>query len=115
MYASPSRLLPITVDLFNYIIEKQGARYALKLAFKKSTTTQIKQEGFKVIQDVQCLVLWREKDNLIPIRYYEMFRQKLPKANCEVDPDAGHAPFIEETALFHEKLSAFLIQNNNNK
>ena len=108
MYASPSRLLPIAVDLFNYIIEKQGARYAFELTFKNSTTTQIKLEGFRVIQDVQCLVLWGEKDNLIPIRYYDMFRQKLPKANCEVIPDAGHAPFIEKTALFYEKLSTFL-------
>lgn len=118
MYASPSRLLPIAVDLFNYIIEKQGARYAFELTFKNSTTTQIKLEGFREIQDVQCLVLWGEKDNLIPIRYYDMFRQKLPKANCEVIPDAGHAPFIEKTALFYEKLSAFLGQNiirNNNR
>src|SRR5918995_267354 len=118
MYASPSRLLPIAVDLFNYITEKQGARYAFELTFKNSTTTQIKLEGFREIQDVQCLVLWGEKDNLIPIRYYDMFRQKLPKANCEVIPDAGHAPFIEKTALFYEKLSTFLSQNlirNNNR
>ena len=115
MYASPSRLLPIAVDLFNYIIEKQGARHAFELTFKNSTTTQIKLEGFKAIQDVQCLVLWGEKDNLIPIRYYDMFRQKLPKAKYEVIPDAGHAPFIEKTALFYEKLSTFLSQNNNKK
>jgi pimeloyl-ACP methyl ester carboxylesterase len=115
MYASPSRLLPIAVDLFNYIIEKQGARYAFELTFKNSTTTQIKLERFKTIQDVQCLVLWGEKDNLIPIRYYDMFRQKLPKAKYEVIPDAGHAPFIEKTALFYEKLSTFLSQNNNKK
>jgi pimeloyl-ACP methyl ester carboxylesterase len=115
MYASPSRLLPIAVDLFNYIIEKQGARHAFELTFKNSTTTQIKVEEFKAIQDVQCLVLWGEKDNLIPIRYYDMFRQKLPKAKYEVIPDAGHAPFIEKTALFYEKLSTFLSQNNNKK
>jgi hypothetical protein len=29
MYASPSRLLPVAVDLFDYRIEKQGARHAL--------------------------------------------------------------------------------------
>jgi hypothetical protein len=41
MYASPSRLLPLVIDLFNYVIEKPGARHAFKSAFYNSTTTKI--------------------------------------------------------------------------
>jgi pimeloyl-ACP methyl ester carboxylesterase len=114
MHASPSRLLPIGVDLFEHVIEKQGARQAFESSFKNSTTTQIKPEGFKAIQDIQCLVLWGEKDNLIPVRYCDRFRERLPRAKYEIIQDAGHAPFVEKTALFYQKLTAFLNHGNVN-
>ena len=114
MHASPSRLLPIGVDLFEHVIEKPGARKAFGSSFKNSTTTQIKPEGFKTIQDIQCLVLWGEKDNLIPVRYCDRFRERLPRAKYEIIQDAGHAPFVEKTALFYQKLTAFLNHGNVN-
>ncbi len=111
LYAGPSRLLPVAVDLFEYTIEKPGAKHAFEAAFDNSTTTQIEQEGFKQIDDIPCLVIWGEKDNLIPIEYYYKFRQKLPKAKYETITDAGHSPFIEKTALVYEKLRTFLMQD----
>jgi hypothetical protein len=47
MHPSPSRLLPIGVDLFEHVIEKPGARQAFGSSFKNGTTTQIKPEGFQ--------------------------------------------------------------------
>jgi len=111
LYAGPSRLLPVAVDLFEYTIEKPGAKHAFEAAFDNSTTTQIEQEGFEQIDDIPCLVIWGEKDNLIPIEYYYKFRQKLPKAKYETITDAGHSPFIEKTALVYEKLRTFLMQD----
>jgi len=111
LYAGPSRLLPVAVDLFEYTIEKPGAKHAFEAAFDNSTTTQIEQEGFQQIDDIPCLVIWGEKDNLIPIEYYYKFRQKLPKAKYEKITDAGHSPFIEKTALVYEKLRTFLMQD----
>jgi pimeloyl-ACP methyl ester carboxylesterase len=112
LYAGPSRLLPVAVDLFEYTIEKPGAKHAFEVAFDNSTTTQIELEGFKQIDDIPCLVIWGEKDNLIPIEYYYKFRQKLPKAKYETITDAGHSPFIEKTALVYEKLRTFLMEDN---
>ena len=109
LYANPSRLLPVAVELFDYTIEKPGARDAFEAAFKNSTTTQIEPEGFKQIGDIPCLIIWGEKDNLIPIKYYNRFRDELPRARYETIADAGHAPFIEKTALVYEKLRSFLI------
>ena len=80
MYTSLLKTSPVAVDLFDYTIEKQGARHAFESAFNNGTTTQIKPEGFKVIQDIECLILWGEKDNLIPLRYYNMFKEMLPKS-----------------------------------
>jgi len=112
LYAGPSRLLPVAVDLFEYTIERPGARHAFETAFDNSTTTQIEQKGFKQIDDIPCLIIWGEKDNLIPIEYYYRFRQMLPKAKYETIADAGHAPFVEKTALVYEKLRTFLMQND---
>ena len=109
--ASPSRLLPVSVDLFGYTIEKPGAKHAFEVAFDNSTTTQIDPKGFKQIKDIPCLVIWGEKDNLIPIEYYYKFKQQLPKANYAIIADAGHSPFVEKTALVFERLRTFLMQD----
>jgi pimeloyl-ACP methyl ester carboxylesterase len=108
MYASPSRLLPVIVDLFDYTIEKPGAKYAFELAHHSTTTTQIEQEGFKKIEDIPCLIIRGEKDNVLPIEYYEKFRQNLPNAQFEEIADAGHSLIDEKTALVYEKLRTFL-------
>jgi pimeloyl-ACP methyl ester carboxylesterase len=112
LYADRSRLLPVAVDIFIGTIGQQGAKHAFELAFNNSTTTQIEPEGFKQIEDIPCFIIWGEKDNLIPIKYYDMFRQKLPKAKYKMIADAGHAPFVEKTALLHEKLRTFLMQED---
>jgi pimeloyl-ACP methyl ester carboxylesterase len=109
LYASPSRLLPVAVELFDYTIEKPGAREAFEIAFKNSTTTQIEPEGFKRIGDIPCLIIWGEKDNLIPIKCYNKFIDYLPRARHETIADVGHAPFVEKTALVYEKLRSFLM------
>jgi pimeloyl-ACP methyl ester carboxylesterase len=111
LYASPSRLLPVLVDLFDYTIEKPGAKHAFEVAFDNSTTTQIDPKGFKQIEDIPCLVIWGEKDNLIPIEYYYKFQQQLPKAQCATIADAGHSPFVEKTALVYEILRTFLMHD----
>ena len=111
LYAGPSRLLPVLVDLFDYAIDKPGAKHAFVVAFDNSTTTRIGKEGFRQIEDIPCLVIWGEKDNLIPIEYYYKFKQQLPKANYATIADAGHAPFAEKTALVYEKLRTFLMQD----
>jgi hypothetical protein len=63
---------PFVVDKFVETIIKEGARNAFERAYENSTRTQIQLlQGFQQIQDVPCLVIWGEKDNLIPIRYTE--------------------------------------------
>lgn len=104
LYASPSRLLPVSVDFFNYIIEKQGARYAFEAAHHNTTTTQIKTEGFRHIENVPCLIIWGDKDIAMPNKYYERFRQKLPNAKLEEIRDAGHSLIDEKRALVYDKI-----------
>jgi hypothetical protein len=51
----------VPVDFFNYVIERQGARYAFEAVFYTATTTQIETEGFRHIKDVPCLIIWGDR------------------------------------------------------
>jgi pimeloyl-ACP methyl ester carboxylesterase len=111
LYASPSRLAPVVVDGFDSIIEKQGAKYAFEKAFNNSTRTRLEPEELEKIKDISCLILWGEQDKLIPLKpidYADMFQKKFKGAQCVKIPDAGHAPFVEKTALVYEILLTFL-------
>jgi len=69
-------------------------------------------DGFERIQDIPCLLIWGEKDNLIPFKpYYEKFKNKLPKASCRKIEGAGHAPFVEKTGSVYELIRTFMTHN----
>ena len=112
LLAVPSRLVPIIVDLFISVIEKPGAKHAFASAFRNSTTTTIDLERLKLIQDIPCLIIWGEKDNLIPVSHLNKFRQILKYAKLMVVADSGHSPFVEKTAIVYQRLLTFLIDGN---
>jgi pimeloyl-ACP methyl ester carboxylesterase len=108
MYAHPSRLLPIVIDLFNYTIEKSLARHVFELTFLNSTTTKVESERLKQIDNIPCLIIWGKEDSLIPPEYANEFMKDLPNARLEIIGDSGHAPFVEKTALVFERIYSFL-------
>jgi 2-hydroxy-6-oxonona-2,4-dienedioate hydrolase len=108
LYAHPSRLLPIVVDIFVYFIEKPGAIDAFESAFVNSTSTSIDLNQIKKLKDLRCLILWGEKDNLIPVSFAEQFKIILASAEIEIIKDAGHAPFVEKPAIVYQRLLDFL-------
>ena len=114
LLAIPSRLLPIIVDIFISVIEKPGAKHAFESAFRNSTTTSLNLEKLKQIKNIPCLIIWGEKDNLIPIDHIHKFGQILKDAELLVIDDAGHSPFIEKTAIVYQKLLTFLFNNKFN-
>ncbi len=110
LFANPFLLLPIIVDLFISVIEKPGAKHAFKSAFRNSTTTSINLERLKQIKDIPSLIIWGEKDNLIPLIYAKNFRQILSNAQFVLIPNAGHSPFVEKTAIVYQKLLTFFLE-----
>src|SRR5579885_1384538 len=54
--------------------------------------------------DVPTLLLWGEKDGLVPPEFGAAYRELIPGSRLVVLPDAGHAPFDEQQAAF---LAAF--------
>lgn len=108
LYSHPSRLLPIIVDFFIYFIEKPGALEAFESAFINSTSTNIDSKKIKKIENLRCLIIWGEKDKLIPVSFVEQFKLLLSTAEIEIIKDAGHAPFVEKPAIVYQRLIDFL-------
>ena len=57
---------------------------------------------------VPTLVVWGERDHLVPLRDADVFAQTIPNARKIVYPDTGHVPMIERPARFNADLRAFI-------
>jgi pimeloyl-ACP methyl ester carboxylesterase len=112
IYARHSSLLPIVIDAFNCTIEMPHARKAFESAFHNSTETKIQSQVLKQIENIPCLIIWGQNDNLIPLNYAKEFKNDLPNAEIEIIPSSGHAPFVEKTALVYEKIRTFLMDQD---
>lgn len=108
LYSDPSRLLPIIVEFFIYFIEKPGALEAFESAFVNSTSMSIDSKKIIKIENLRCLIIWGEKDKLIPVSFVEQFKLLLSTAEIEIIKDAGHAPFVEKPAIVYQRLIDFL-------
>ena len=109
LLADRIRLLPIVVDIFVSIIDMPGAKHAFESAFKNSTSTTLDLNTIDTIKEIPCLIIWGEKDRLIPITFAEKFREILENATILIMKDAGHSPFIEKPAIVYQTLLDFLV------
>ena len=108
MYANPLMLHPLVVNAFIRTIKEPGAKHAFKTAFDDSTTRPIESERLKEVKDIPCLIIWGKYDNVIPLDHLKKFKEVFNNAAVEIIENAGHAPFVEKTALVYEKLRSFL-------
>ena len=54
------------------------------------------------------LLIWGEKDVVVPVAYAQAFAAHLPGSRVEVIPGAGHSPMIEEPEAFLRVVGSFL-------
>lgn len=108
LLAEPYRLLPVFVNIFISVIDKHGAKQAFQSAFKNSTSTCVKEDELRKIKDIPCLIIWGEKDRLIPVDHINKFLLILENSESVVIIDAGHSPFVEKTAIVYQRLLSFL-------
>ncbi|HUO84077.1 MAG TPA: alpha/beta fold hydrolase [Thermoanaerobaculia bacterium] len=59
--------------------------------------------------DIPTLLIWGDRDPVIPLSYAERFRQLLPASSLEVLDGAGHVPMWDQPARFNEILLDFLV------
>jgi 2-hydroxy-6-oxonona-2,4-dienedioate hydrolase len=110
LFSNPYLLLPIIIDIFISVIEKPGAKHAFESAFRNSTTNSINSERLEQINHIPCLIMWGDKDDLIPLTYANKFKQILYNSQFVLITDAGHSPFVEKTAIVYQKLLTFLME-----
>ena len=58
--------------------------------------------------DAATLIVWGERDLVVPVRDADVFAQLIPDARKLVYPDTGHVPMLERPARFNADLRAFL-------
>ena len=109
LVADRIRLLPIVVDIFVSIINMHGAKHAFESAFENSTSTTLDLNTINVIKEIPCLIVWGEKDKLIPVTFAEKFKEIFDNATIQIIKDAGHSPFIEKPAIVYQILLDFLV------
>jgi pimeloyl-ACP methyl ester carboxylesterase len=56
---------------------------------------------------VPTLLIWGERDGLVPVAYAEAYRALIPGAELVVIPQAGHAPQVEQPDLFCRHVYTF--------
>jgi pimeloyl-ACP methyl ester carboxylesterase len=60
--------------------------------------------------EIACpaLIVWGEKDRLVPVRDAAVFEQLIPDARAVIYPDTGHLTMLEQPARFNADVLRFL-------
>jgi pimeloyl-ACP methyl ester carboxylesterase len=58
--------------------------------------------------DAPTLVLWGERDRLVPVRLAHLWCEAIPGARVELIPRAGHVPMVENPSAFVRAVLDFL-------
>ena len=59
-------------------------------------------------EDLPVLIIWGERDPIIPVAHGRAAHAQLPGSRLEVFPDAGHIPMQESPGRFAAVLQRFL-------
>lgn len=58
--------------------------------------------------DAPTLIVWGERDNLVPVRVAQQWQDAIPGSRLEIIPRARHVPMAENVSAFVEVLLDFL-------
>ena len=59
-------------------------------------------------EDLPVLIVWGERDPIIPVGHGRAAHAQLPGSHLEVFPDVGHVPMMESPGRFAAVLQRFL-------
>lgn len=109
MVADPTKISSKIVEVFISRINSPNAKHAFKSTFENSVNTQIELSRLKLIDDMSTLILWGEKDTVIPLVHSQKFKKAIKNSQISIILDTGHAPFVEKPNLVCEILRKFFI------
>lgn len=50
--------------------------------------------------EIPSLIIWRERDRIIPVAHAELAHELMPGSRLEIFPEAGHFPFNDDPDRF---------------
>ena len=109
-YGDPSVLTPETVDRYHDLMLAPGARKALLARMEQ--TVLVKPEPLLRSIRAPVLLLWGEKDALIPFSNAADYARNLPDSRLVSFPRLGHVPHEEAPVESLAPLRAFLAERS---
>ena len=79
------------------------ANGVMKETIKKVLNEDLTQDLSKI--RTKTLIVWGEKDKMVPVKYAQVFKEKIKDSQLVILPKIGHSPHLEAP----EKLSKILI------
>ncbi len=109
-YGDPSVLTPATVDRYHDLMLAPGARKALLARMEQTVLV----EPEPLLQSIKApvLLLWGEKDALIPFSNAADYTRSLPDSRLASFPKLGHVPHEEAPVESLAPLRAFLAERS---
>ena len=92
-------------EWFGLIQDRDYARFILRIS-RATRDRNVEKELHQL--KTPTLILWGKHDEITPPKVAEQFQQQLPSAQLHYLEDCGHAPNLEQPALFTEHLKRFL-------
>ncbi len=86
--------------ILRQIVDIRGAR--------EEILDPIMNNLYKIAQPV--LIIWGEKDGVLPIQHGYLGKEKLPHAKLKIMEGCGHIPFFEKSDEFNELVLNFLAE-----
>ena len=106
-YGDPSAISAATVTRYYELMLAPGGRTALLDRMKQAVLTDPRPFLHRIHQPV--LLLWGERDGMIPVANAGDYLQALPNARLVTYPRLGHVPQEEDPGGSIEALRAFLV------
>lgn len=112
VYADKSKVTPKLVDRYFELSLREGNRKAFidrMSAFRNKGIESDKSLNIKTLQ-MPTLIIWGDKDFLIPIDVAEKFHADLPNDTLVIFKNLGHTPMEEDATTTVEAVKSFLKQ-----
>lgn len=111
--------LIFTKATYDFLLDSMrvGRLHCLMPGWADATVSFMLSGGYNVTASIpqvqqETLVIWGERDTIVPKSFAERFVADLPKARLELIKDCGHIPHVEKPKQFSSILKEFYLQEN---
>lgn len=106
VYGDPDKVTPELIDRYYELTLRQGNRVAVTARLRQSPAGNLSERITTVKQPT--LILWGEKDRLIPPELGERFHHDIAGSQLVMFPALGHVPHEEDPVATAAAVKAFL-------